>query len=50
MLAQILGIIFGFGITIATTLLILFIIRMVKPAREIAFGKRVGAQVAGGRA
>ncbi len=45
-LANIIGIILGFGITIAMTLLALFIIRMIKPARDIAFGKRVSAAAA----
>lgn len=43
---DIIGIILGFGITIATTLLVLFIIRLIKPARDIAFGKRVSAAAA----
>ena len=29
-----------------TTLLVLFVIRMIKPARDIAFGKKVSAAAA----
>ncbi len=47
---DIIAIILGFGVTIAMTLLALFVIRMIKPAREIAFGKTVGPMVAGSRA
>lgn len=43
---NILGIILGFLLTVGMTLLALFIIRMIKPARDIAFGKTLSAHAA----
>jgi hypothetical protein len=43
---DILGIILGFLLTVGMTLLALFIIRQIKPAREIAFGKTLATHAA----